>query len=104
MNRPPLDTEPWPSMATLTAAILLATLFAALLAIFGPALDDHSAERQQAADLQAAQQQAQVVKRFERAAQDICGREAAAWELLADGAIQCRTKYGRKTVIARVAL
>ena len=40
--------------------------------------------------------------RFARAAQAICGGENASWELLADGAVQCRTKRGHKTLTAQV--
>jgi len=40
-------------------------------------------------------------QRFARAAAALCG-ENAAWELLADGAVQCRTKRGHKTITAQV--
>ena len=40
--------------------------------------------------------------RFARAAQAICGGENASWDLLADGAMQCRTKRGAKTITAQV--
>ena len=93
-------------MTTLQTAVL--TLLAAfLLAFAGPALDaipDHHAERDQAAELEHAQRQAQIIQRFERAAQKVCGPQAA-WQLLADGVtVQCRTKYGRKTITAQVQL
>lgn len=84
------------------ATALIIVAIAALLGIVGPTLDDHSAERAQADDLQAAQHQAQAAQRFARAAQELCGREAAAWALLPDGSIQCRTKRGAKTITARV--
>ena len=47
------------------------------------------------ADAQAAEQ------RFARAAQAMCG-ENAAWALLPDGAVQCSTKRGHKTITAQV--
>jgi hypothetical protein len=40
--------------------------------------------------------------RFARAAQTMCG-ENAGWTMLADGAVQCRTKRGHKTITAQVA-
>lgn len=41
--------------------------------------------------------------RFAKAAAALCGGENANWELLADGAVQCRTKRGHKTITAQVA-
>ena len=41
-------------------------------------------------------------QRFARAAQAMCGGENAYWELLADGAVQCKTKRGHKTITAQV--
>lgn len=85
-----------------TAAAALATVLAITIGWFGPAIDDHSAERAQAADIEAAQKQAGAAQRFERAAQRICGPQAA-WDLLPDGSVQCRTKHGAKTITAQVA-
>lgn len=42
--------------------------------------------------------------RFARAASRACGGENAAWTLLGDGSVQCATKRGFKTVVAKVAL
>ena len=39
--------------------------------------------------------------RFAKAATALCGQNAA-WELLADGSVQCRTKRGAKTITAQV--
>lgn len=39
--------------------------------------------------------------RFARAAAALCG-ENAAWELLGDGSVQCKTKRGHKTITAQV--
>jgi uncharacterized low-complexity protein len=58
------------------------------------AIDTAAAARQ-------AQQQAQAQARFDRAAQAVCG-ENAGWQLRADGAVQCFTKRGHKTITARV--
>jgi len=69
----------------------------------GPAIDDHSAELDQARELEQAQRDAQrVERRFDRAAQAICGPQSP-WQLLADGvSIQCLTKRGIKTIVAQV--
>jgi hypothetical protein len=56
------------------------------------AIDTAAAARQ-------AQQQAQAQARFDRAAQAVCG-ENAGWQLRADGAVQCLTKKGHKTIVA----
>lgn len=40
--------------------------------------------------------------RFARAAQALCGGENAAWDLLDDSSVQCRTKRGHKTITAQV--
>lgn len=41
--------------------------------------------------------------RFERAAQAMCGANAA-FEILADNSVQCFTHRGAKTITAKVAL
>jgi hypothetical protein len=41
--------------------------------------------------------------RFAKAAARMCGGENAAWDLLADGSVQCRTKRGAKTIVAQVS-
>ena len=84
---------------------LFALMLAAVLAGLGPQLDgidDHHAEFDQARDLQVALQQAAREKRFEQAAQQLCGPQAA-WEQLHDGSVQCRTKYGKPTVKVTVS-
>jgi hypothetical protein len=70
--------------------------FAATLSWVGPALDEHSPAVADAI----AQQQAQA--RFDKAARAICGENAAVLDL-GYGNIQCRTKRGRKTIVAKVA-
>ena len=83
---------------------ILASLLVAALAGLGPALDgidDHSAEWAQADDLQAAINRAIAEQRFAKAAQDMCGPQAA-WQQLADGSVQCRTKHGRPTITVQV--
>lgn len=82
--------------ATLTLAI------AALLGILGPSLDDHSADWALSDDLQAAINTAVEQRRFERAAQDLCGPQAA-WQQNPDGSVSCRTKYGRPTITVKVS-
>lgn len=83
-----------------TAALAIA--IAALLCWFGPSLDDHSAENDQAVDLQAAIVASIAQERFDRAAQAVCGPQAA-WVQQPDGAVQCSTKYGRPTITVRVS-
>lgn len=83
---------------------ILASLLVVALAALGPALDhmdDHSAEFAVADDLQAAINRAVAEQRFARAAQDLCGPQAA-WQQLADGSVQCRTKYGKPTITVQV--
>jgi len=83
-------------------AFIATPLLVILLGWFGPVvLDDHQGEWDQAADLEAAQQQAEAQARFEQAAQLMCGPQAA-WSLLEDGSVQCRTKRGAKTITAQV--
>lgn len=84
---------------------LIALLLAIALSALGPALDgidDHSHEYAQADDLQAAIIRARDEQRFAEAAQDMCGPQAA-WQQLADGSVQCRTKHGRPTVKVTVS-
>lgn len=63
---------------------------------------DRHAEWQEAVDLQVAINQAIEQKKFDRAAQALCGPQAA-WDQLADGSVMCRTKYGRPTITVRVS-
>jgi hypothetical protein len=80
-----------------------APLLALLMGWFGPVvLDDHRAEWDQSADLQAAINTAVERQRFERAAQALCGPQAV-WEQVHDGSVQCRTKRGRPTITVRVS-
>lgn len=77
-----------------TTITVLAMLL--LLGWAGPALDDHSAEFDQAADIETAQHQASAQARYDAAVQRLCGENAAYMEL-ADGEIQCKTKRGTPT-------
>lgn len=80
----------------------LAIAIAALLCWFGPALDDHSSEWDQAVDLQGAIQAAIEQGKFDRAAQAVCGPQSP-WVQTADGSVQCSTKHGRPTILVRVS-
>lgn len=80
----------------------LVAALAALLCWFGPTLDDHSAENDQAVDLQAAIVASIAQERFDRAAQAVCGPQAA-WAQLNDGSVQCSTKHGRPTITVKVS-
>lgn len=77
-------------------AALLTLALIAILGIVGPALDDHSADIAQAADLDTARHQASAQARYDAAVQRLCGPNAA-WMELQDGAIQCTTKRGTPT-------
>ncbi len=89
------------TLSTFAAALVIALILASL----GPALDgidDHSTEWRQAEDIQAALIRARDEQRFAAAAQDMCGPQAA-WQQLADGSVQCRTKHGRPTITVQVS-
>jgi len=76
--------------------LLTALAIVALLAYVGPALDDHRAEFDTAADIEAAQHQASAQARYDAAVQRLCGENAAYMEL-AVGEIQCTDKRGTPT-------
>lgn len=80
----------------------LAIAFAVVLCWFGPSLDDHSAEFDQAVDLQAAITASIEQGKFDRAAQAVCGPQSP-WVQTADGSVQCSTKHGRPTITVRVS-
>lgn len=80
----------------------LAIAFAALLCWLGPSLDDHSAEFDQAVDLQMAINAAIEQGKFDRAAQAVCGPQSP-WVQIADGSVQCSTKNGRPTITVKVS-
>lgn len=82
-------------MKTITTLAIAVTM-AALLSAGGPWLDDRSAERDQAADIEAAQHQAQAQARYDAAVRRLCG-DNSAWMQLQDGAIQCTDKRGKAT-------
>lgn len=77
-----------------------AVCFALALAYVGPRLDEATAVHE---DAISAQQAAQQRERFERAAQAMCG-ENAGWRELDDGRVQCATKRGHKTIVAKVSM
>lgn len=72
----------------------LSTALVIVLAWGGPALDDHSAERDQARATEDAQRAAAARARFERAAQAVCGSQAA-WREAGNGVVQCFTRHGK---------
>lgn len=87
-----------PSLTSWLAAITLALVIGC--SHYLDDIPDHSAETQQALDIEDALKAADARQRFERAAQRACGPQSA-WAELADGSIQCRTKHGRKTMVAQ---
>ena len=78
--------------AVIDAILILfgVTLMAGAMSVGGPALNEYDA-------LKDAQEAAAKRERFERAAQQSCG-ENAAWVELPDGQTQCKTKHGRNTI------
>lgn len=82
-------------------AALVATI-GILLAWFGPSIDDHSAEHDQAVDLQYAINQAIAQEKFAQAAQAVCGPQSP-WVQMNDGSVQCSTKYGKPTITVKVS-
>lgn len=86
--------------------IALTAAFIAALSWLGPAIDDHSADFDVVRAVEDAQRAAAARTRFERAAQGICGPQAA-WEEVGNGVIQCFTRHGkpvgRKTRISQEA-
>lgn len=85
-----------------------ASLVLALVLVLGLAhhlgddVGDHSAENDQAVDLQAAIVASIAQERFDRAAQAVCGPQAA-WAQLNDGSVQCSTKHGKPTITVKVS-
>lgn len=78
--------------------IILTAAMAWALSVLGPyldgvTLDDHSTEVEQAKDLEDAQRAAQVRKRFEDAAQRICGPQSV-WREVSQNVIRCVSKRG----------
>ena len=78
--------------------ILLTAAMAFVLSALGPyldgvTLDDHSAEVDQAKNLEDAQRAAVVRQRFERAAQRLCGPQSA-WREISQGVIECKARRG----------
>jgi len=85
----------------LIAALLCLVLGSSYL-LDGPT--DHQARTDTAQSTQDAQRHAQQQARFQRAARKMCSASQGAFELLADGAIQCLTSVGVPTITAKVAL
>ena len=83
------------------AAIIAGAMSTAYL-LDGPTDDQARSDTTQSA--QDAQRHAQQQARFERAARKLCSASQGAFELLEDGAIQCLTRVGVPTLIAKVAL
>ncbi len=84
-------------MSAWLSALAIVLLYIVVAVLDGPT--DHSTEAAQAQALDDAHQAAQARLRYERAAAMACGGENAAWSELDGGAIQCRTKHGRKTIV-----
>ena len=78
--------------------IIMAAAVAWALGVLGPALDgihidDHSAEVDQARNIEDAQRAAQARKRFEDAAQRLCGPQSP-WREVSNGVIECKARRG----------
>lgn len=89
-----------PSTMAWLAGIALALLIGC--AHYLDDIPDHSAEWDQAVYLQDAINAAIDQRKFDRAAQALCGPQAS-WQQLQDGSVQCRTKHGRPTITVQVA-
>jgi len=83
----------------MTTNLALAGALAATLVFGGALLDDHGSDFDTARDIEDAQAQAQA--RYESAAKQICG-DNAAWMQLEHGVIQCYTHRGAKTITATI--
>lgn len=77
--------------------IIMAAAMAWALGVLGPSLDDHSAEVDQARDIEDAQRAAEVRKRFEDAAQHLCGPQSA-WREVSHNVIECTARRGLRAV------
>ena len=82
--------------------IILAAAVAWALGVLGPALDgihidDHSAEVDQARNIEDAQREAEIRKRFEAAAQYLCGPQSS-WREVSNGVIECAARRGLRAV------
>jgi hypothetical protein len=82
-----------------TLAGALALVLSSAYLLDGPS--DHQAAIDTAAAAKDAQRAAVAQARFERAAQQACG-DNASWQLLDSGSVQCTTKRGHKTIVAKV--
>lgn len=85
----------------MTGNLALAGALAATLAFGGALLDDHGSDFDVARDLEDAQAQAKATQVYEARVQQLCG-ENAGWMQLEDGAIQCYTHRGAKTITATI--
>ncbi|NDH54854.1 MAG: hypothetical protein EBY24_23430 [Betaproteobacteria bacterium] len=83
-----------------TLAGLAALVMSTAYLLDGPS--DHQAALDTAAAQRDARQATLAEARFARAAQQVCGGENAGWQLRGDGAVQCFTHRGHKTITARV--
>lgn len=81
---------------------LIALVLASSWLLDGPSEID--AMRATAASRQDAQQAADILIRFADAASKVCGGENAAYTLIDASTVQCSTKRGYKTIIAKVTL
>lgn len=76
---------------------LAALVLSSAYLLDGPS--DHQAAIDAAAAQRDARQAVLTEARFARAAQQLCG-ENAGWQRRDDGALQCTTKRGHKTIVA----
>ncbi len=81
------------------AALAIVLAYVVMSVLDGPT--DHSTEVAQAQALDDAHRADLARQRFERAAQAMCG-DNAAWAEVAPGAVQCYTHRGAKTIAGRV--
>ena len=90
------------NLAINAALVIAVVLLLGLAHHLDDNIPDHSAEQDQAVDLQAAIVASIAQERFDRAAQAVCGPQAA-WAQLNDGSVQCSTKHGKPTITVKVS-
>lgn len=82
----------WPAILTLLAVIVVSASFVS------PAISEIETEQAIYEDLRSVPKSVQARQRWVAAVQDLCGGENATWEELPNGAVQCGTKRGFKTI------
>lgn len=91
------------SISNIATTGAIVALFALVLAVAGPSIDDNSTEIATAQALEDSINAEATQARFERAAQAVCG-ENGAFVQIDSQTVQCFTHRGSKTITAKVSL